>query len=369
MILILTFSSLTFFLKFDSNISNLNYVPEDLKQLENEFQSRYGELSASNMIVAKGENLEEALQLNDKINRYLLKAQNNNLLTDYYNLSPILPSREKQRTNIQSLKSIDWEKVENLVQEINIEIGFKKNAFEPFFKEIRNLNTQNISYFTLQNLEGTPFHLMLNEFIKQKENSSIVLSYFHAPKDNVEQVKNGLQNINENVFYVNQVEIFSKVISLLQGELVKLLLVAFAIIFLILFLRYRNIKKSIITIIPTLFGIFTALGFAYLLQGSVNIVSMFALVLIAGIGIDYGIFIVDSFLLKRDQSETIYTSLAVIVAAITTVISFGTLIVSKNTVLSSIGGIIFVGILSSMLYSIFLIPALSSFVLKRRGDF
>ncbi|MCK5095285.1 MAG: hypothetical protein KAR18_11190, partial [Spirochaetes bacterium] len=100
-----------------------------------------------------------------------------------------------------------------------------------------------------------------------------------------------------------------------------------------------------------------AIGLIFLFGGKINIMSLFAMILIVGIGLDYGIFMLNSTAGKTDTRE--HTPLAIIVAAITTILSFGILIVSKNTVLTSIGKIILLGITLTMLFSVMIIPLIS----------
>lgn len=104
----------------------------------------------------------------------------------------------------------------------------------------------------------------------------------------------------------------------------------------------------------------------YIIEGTINIISLFAMVLIIGIGLDYGIFMLASLINRNETSA--HTPFAITIAGFTTIITFGILVISKNHVLSSIGLVILFGILFTMIFSIGILPAMQGWFKKRSEE-
>ena len=75
--------------------------------------------------------------------------------------------------------------------------------------------------------------------------------------------------------------------------------------------------------------------------------------LLIGLGIDYGVFMIFKF---KGRSE-LHPTRAVIIAALSTLIGFGSLMAGQHKVLFGIGFMVFIGIASSILAAIFIVPA------------
>jgi predicted exporter len=342
--------------RFDNNLQNMNYVDPDLKKVETELSGRFGDISTSNLIVSAGGTLEQALQLNDRVYQELSVSKKDSIISSFYNTSLFLPSIRKQKKNISRIQSRDWQEVFRKVQKISAQIGFKSDTFQPFFQKIQSLGATN-DYIQLGDYTESIFSSLINQFIISSNKKYYVLSYFKAPEI-TPQVKEMIERINKidaNVYYINQVSLFKDIILRLNKEMIELTVITLIVIFLVLLIHYRNLHKSFLAIFPTILGIIISIGFLNLIGISLNIMSFFSIILLIGIGLDYGIFVLDSV----DNPNNNHISQAISLAALSTIISFGMLIFSKNGVLSSIGIIIFIGISTTMLSSIFIIPLLA----------
>ena len=139
-------------------------------------------------------------------------------------------------------------------------------------------------------------------------------------------------------------------ISIENASASKLLLVAYALIMLLILIRYRKLAAVNIVLVPlcataTLMIIFYGLGIPF------NLFHVMALFLVLGCGMDYGIFAYE----LRDGSVT---QLAILISAVTSLLSFGLLGLSSIPVAQSFGTILFLGnsfnLIASLIYSDFL---------------
>ncbi len=106
------------------------------------------------------------------------------------------------------------------------------------------------------------------------------------------------------------------------------------VIALLLFVFYRRIGAVFYTLLPMLMGSLWCAGLAFLLVGSLNLLTLFLVCILFGIGIDYGIFMFSRYLHERRNGLDIEQAIAVVLseagktvmlAAWTTALAFATL--------------------------------------------
>jgi predicted RND superfamily exporter protein len=97
-----------------------------------------------------------------------------------------------------------------------------------------------------------------------------------------------------------------------------------------------------------MFGIMGWLGISF------NLSNIIATILIIGLGVDYGIFIV----YKISEKYRHNTSRAVFISGLTTLAGFGALALAKHPVLHSIGITVLLGICAAIPSALLVVPAL-----------
>jgi predicted RND superfamily exporter protein len=96
---------------------------------------------------------------------------------------------------------------------------------------------------------------------------------------------------------------------------------------------------------------------------SFNIFNIISSILIIGLGIDYGIFMV----CRCSEDYEHDTDTAVLLSGLTTLTGFGALVFAHHPALFSIGITVLLGIGAAIPAAIFVIPALYGYLEKRGG--
>lgn len=137
----------------------------------------------------------------------------------------------------------------------------------------------------------------------------------------------------------------------------------FAAVIFFLVLNFRDFKYVVFASAPLVIGMIWMAGVYPLLGQKFNVVNIAVVPLIIGMGIDFGIHIAHRFKVEQNI-ETVYryTGKGVFLAAFTTMIGFGSLgLIGKFGSVNSMGRILFVGILTCLLTTLIILPALLSF--------
>ena len=289
-------------LKFDDNLKNLDYKNEKLLNLSKEFNDEFGS-NKYQTILLKAKTKELLLQKYEK-----LKQKYPAML----GIGNFVFSEQKCKQKLKLLNLYNFDNVRKTIQKTAKEVGFN-NAFKNSYIEIKKLKC------TMQPLDDMGFKI-----INYKDDFYTIAL---LQKSEVLQTTKDIQvlNLSKNI---------SKDMQKSKDAIMKFIAISSIFIVLMLFivsgfnilypLTYVVFPLSIVLFFITLFG-------------KINIMHLFALIILVSISIDYGIYM--------NQTKTlIQTKKAISYALLSTLAGFGMLIVSDTNALHSIGFVITIGI-------------------------
>jgi hopanoid biosynthesis associated RND transporter like protein HpnN len=156
---------------------------------------------------------------------------------------------------------------------------------------------------------------------------------------------------------VNMVVFGHVTVASLKQALVSALLA----IGLILWLLWRRVTEMLLVLVPLLLGSTVTLASMVVLAIPFNFANVIVIPLVLGLGVDSGIHLV-----HRARSEALEpgvlmgttTARAVFYSALTTVVSFGSLSFSSHPGMASLGQLLVIGMLFTLLANLVVLPAL-----------
>jgi len=142
-----------------------------------------------------------------------------------------------------------------------------------------------------------------------------------------------------------------------------------------LYFAFRTWIAPIFTVTPLLFGIIWAMGITGIAIGRLNMMTVFAVAMLLGLGIDYAIHLYSSYSERRasgeEKNEAItysicHTGPSIIVGALTTAVAFFALNISTLSLLSELGTVMGIGIITTLAAVFWILPAI--IVLKKEKE-
>ena len=141
-------------------------------------------------------------------------------------------------------------------------------------------------------------------------------------------------------------------------------LYAFIAMVIVLLLDFGNAKHTLLALLPLGMGLVATLGLMVLAGYSLNPANMIAFPLILGVGADNGVHVLHDYR-SRGKGNSYFlaasTGWGIMVAALTTILGFGTLMIASHRGLASLGLILTLGVTCCMLTALVFLPALLSF--------
>ena len=143
------------------------------------------------------------------------------------------------------------------------------------------------------------------------------------------------------------------------------------VVLVLLTLDFKSLKASLLTMIPLILGTIWMVGIMKMAGIKLNLLNVMGLPLILGIAIDYGVHIMHRFKIEgisRLKSIFNSTGKAVVLTSITTFLAFGALGFSSHRGLASLGMTLAIGIVTILLATLVVLPALLSITGKKPND-
>jgi predicted RND superfamily exporter protein len=136
------------------------------------------------------------------------------------------------------------------------------------------------------------------------------------------------------------------------------LLYAFIMVAMIIWLVLRDVKDTLLVILPIALASILTAALTVAVGMPFNYANIIALPLLVGIGVDNGIHVVHR--MRTDDAERLFdtsTMRAVLASGLTTVASFGNLAFSSHVGTASMGILLALGLAASMTATLVVLPA------------
>ncbi len=133
------------------------------------------------------------------------------------------------------------------------------------------------------------------------------------------------------------------------------------VVFFLLLADFKNIKLTLLTMVPLLIGVTWMVGLMKVFGMQLNILNVMAVPLILGIGIDDGVHIIHRYKIEgKNKIRLIFSSTgkAVLITTITTFLAFGSLGFASARGLASLGVTLAIGIITCFLSTVVVLPAI-----------
>lgn len=220
-------------------------------------------------------------------------------------------------------------------------------------------------------------HPELIEQFQGRDGSFLIYAYPSVTvweEQNLNDVVRELKSVNPNA--MGLAVLFERILYQIKHDLVRIALIALGVVFLSLLASYRGLWHAALSLVPLLAGGITMVGVMNLIGLKFNLVNTGMLPLIIGVGVDYGVYVVHRYMaegkgLDSIQPVVVSTGRAVTLAALTTMIGFGSVMLANWRGLALMGGTLTMGIGFCWLAAILYLPALLKIVemvKARRGQ-
>lgn len=372
-IMAIAFVALFFFqdVKFDGDMSNINYVPEHIAAAETRSAGIFGDESKNVYVVTGNENIVSLTEEYADLKKILDSFNRNGYISNVVTINDFLIPVDVQNDRIDKWNRF-WskhrEKTIFRLDSIGQAYGFKENAFERF----NNLIADDYSQcnYTEEEIGNIP---VIAEWVSSKGKYTSVLSRITIADEYKAKVYDEIDDF-PNTAIIDRGYFSSKMVETASEDFNYILLVSSFIVFFALLISYGRIELTLLTFMPMAVSWVIILGFMSMFDIKFNIVNIILATFIFGIGDDFSIFIMDGLLQEYKNGKKVLGAhkTAIFFSAFTALTGMGVLVFAEHPALKSIALISVLGLSVVVLVSYTVQPLLFRLLVTshtRRGNF
>ena len=347
--LIITIAAVIVIPKFRFNLSlqSMDGSSAETFRQEEELQNRWRSQDAGTMMVVTADNHDDVLDACDDI-------MNNHLGNNGFSPSSLWPSMTARQRHLDTWTTPQTtQRLQNLQLEIRSECQKAKLPpafFDGFFKSI------NQTIATGLKTPPPPLIQMIHKhLIRDYPDSTTAIMFLPKFVDNHLQifVDKILPILPKNAALLSS-DVFRLAVAIDTGpRFTKTVIIIIPLLIFCLLCAFRSPMQILLILLPGSTAILWGLGLAAICGFKLNLVNLFSIVMLTGLVIDYGIFALHH---ARQSSSSIPT--AMLLSALTTILTTGALLASKHPVMFSTGLVLSFGILLTATTALFVIPSI-----------
>lgn len=327
-------------IRWQDDLRALSVVPSKLTQQDRRVRKRLSQADVSRFVIAVGPDGEAALQSNDRVHGVLAAARDAGELEGFSSLHSLLWSERLQRRNLELLKASP-DLGARLLAALQ-RTGFDPEKFRPFISSLES----RVAPLTPENLLESELAGIVRGFWLENENGVGIVTYLRGVRSPLALDRRIRET--EDAHFFDQAAFVNEMYTQYRKRTTELIMAGLLLVGLILGARYRDPRLALASFAPSVLAAATALSVLALCGIPINLLHVMSLLLVLSMGVDYGVFLVES---ARGNSAPGSTMLSIVLACLFTVLSFGLMATSRQPSLASIGQATGLGVLLALLFS------------------
>ncbi|HBZ71589.1 MAG TPA: hypothetical protein DEP35_18435 [Deltaproteobacteria bacterium] len=210
------------------------------------------------------------------------------------------------------------------------------------------LADQSTPPLAFEDLAASPLSDLVRPLLVELGSDTAVITYLKGVRD-PKVLEAALAPVG-GVHFFDQRKFLNDVYAEFRKTTLEQLFIGNGLVILLLLVRYRRLRPAVAAFFPCALVVLVLLGSLAALGVETNLIHVVGLDMVMGMGVDYGIFVVDS---ATDPEEMGTTMLSVFVGSFTAILTFGVLAISRHPALRALGVTIGGGLLLSFLLAPF----------------
>ncbi|MBA3592152.1 MAG: transporter, partial [Methylibium sp.] len=333
------------------DLASLSPVPRAAQELDERLRADLGASDAGTLVVANGSDVQTALRAAEAAGARLDRLVEQGLLGGYETPARLLPSLATQQVRVASLPEAAV--LEERLAEATRGGPLPASRLKPFIDEVQAARQQPL--LDRQALQESPLASAVDALLFERAAGGWSALIALQPAVNeldasrVRAALDGLAPLHDIQVIAIKHELDSLYARYLREALVQALIGALAVVAM-LALHLRSLRRLLAVCQPLALAVLLTLGGLALADVALGILHLVGLLLVVAVGSNYALFF-DQLWAERGAAKPMSddTLASLLLANLTTVVSFGLIALSDISALSAIGRVVAPGALLALL--------------------
>ena len=363
--------------RFSDNIQDLRAKGNIGVVNQEKITKKFGQSFDAMMYVVQGATMDDVLKRTNDVSKELQQLVAGHTISSFQSISTFVPPRDQQMAVIEKLRGghdarFNVQRIVKTFRSALADNGFKPEAYDsylPLFEQA----LQPTEPISLKNLGNEELLKLTSRFVKETNGQWMSVIYVYPvggkwPRDvpaNLMAV--GDRHPQDILTGVNLVS--GTLRRIVKADATRATTIGVILVAIIMFTAYRSLLYTVLTFVPFLAGATGMLGLMAIFGLEFNFMNIFVGLMIIGCGTDYAVYVLQRFLEDPKVFETsaAETGKAVVMAALTTIVGYGSFALSHYPGLRSIGYASTFGIGIGGLAAITLLPSILVMLRKKES--
>lgn len=331
---------------WENDLSNLTPVPRDLLMRDQELRTQLGTPDLRYLLVVKAPDDETALVRLQQLDPQLQKLTGSGAIAGYNHAARYLPSHDLQMARQQKLP--DPTVLRDALARALVDTPFRADVFEPFLRDVER--ARHLAPLSIDTLRKSPLGAGLEALLTRHDKEVTALVTLTGVND-VAALRQLAGRATPKAVLLDLKAASESLVAEQRTRLLWSLGVAAILLIGVIALALRQRQRVLRVLTPMAL---TTLILVAVLHGAgipMTLFHLIALILAAGLGLDYALFFEHAANDPHDQRRTLH---AVLVCALSTFMVFCLLAFSTLPVLRAIGLTVTLGVISNFVLALLL---------------
>lgn len=327
---------------WETELNRLSPIPSAQLQLDQQLRQRLHAAEPGQLLLLQNASLENLLQQVEVLSEQLDAALQRNELSTFDTPTRYLPSRQRQLQWREALP--ERESLAAALALAQNGLPFREGTFHAFIDDVSA--ARQLQPLSAETLEGTITGMRLSSLLRRHGDgwyALLTLGGIHQPGA-IKQIAT-----NAGARYLDIPQQASQLVEHYRNEALTLGGWGGVMILLILAISLRSINRLSQVALPVFSAIALTTALLSLLGERLSLFHLASLLLVLGIGLDYGLFVDRCRSKGSDCSRTLG---AMLICSTTTLLVFGLLALSPLPVLHAIGLTVSLGVVFTLLLTL-----------------
>ncbi len=337
--------------KFDSDLRNLDYRNQQVRESEQLFSAKTADGYAHQYFAAWDMDLNQALDYNSRFGHALDSLREEGVIASYVPVTRmLLLSEAEQQRRIQAWEAF-WSPERIRALKMNLqESGRRNNIPKGFFNSFLNMVLQPYEPGNLVESGVIPPGLLSNYAEQQQSGRYLIYNDISYEPEKADEVWKKLTAI-PHILVLDPFFYCRDMVEIVHDDFSTTLWISSLFVLLVLLISFKNFWIALIAFLPMFVSWYVMQGYMALLGLEFNLINIVISTFIYGIGVDYSIFVMEGLLAESRRGETSMLSfhkVAIFYSALILAIVTSSLIFAKHPSIHSIGIITLIGMASTI---------------------
>ncbi|TMJ18245.1 MAG: hypothetical protein E6G94_00395 [Alphaproteobacteria bacterium] len=314
-------------LEWNDDLSRISSPDPVLQAEDNRVRERVSNFDPGRFVIAAGDDDAAMLEHNEQVHARLTELIGAGKLDGMRSLHALLWPAALQRRNLDVLRASA-----DLPQRLDAAFtreGFRPGTFAPFFDALASPPPP----LDLATLRASALGPIASSLVLNLGDRVAAITYLRGVRD-VDAVRAALDDLPDVTFF-EQRTFLNEIFAHFRNQTLRLVVAGTFLVCALLLVRYCHWRSATAAFLPALLVPVVLLSGFALAGVQTNLLHAVSLLMVMGMGVDYGIFIVDCA--REDEEEVGATLVSCLLCCLTTILSFGTLAISSQPPLRAIG--------------------------------